>query len=47
VAMIILNFDLELFETTYRDVEVVHDFFLGFARFDSPGVRVKVKTELS
>ena len=34
---------LELFETDESDVEVVRDYFAGFARADSKGVRVLVK----
>ncbi len=45
--MIVRNFELELFETTYQDVEIVHDFFVAMPRLDSKGVRVKVKEELS
>jgi hypothetical protein len=37
------QFDMELYETTREDVDVAHDFFDGFARLDSKGVRVLVK----
>ncbi|EXJ64851.1 hypothetical protein A1O7_01190 [Cladophialophora yegresii CBS 114405] len=47
IALIIRNFELELFETTWEDVEIVHDFFVALPRFDRNGVRVKVKKELS
>ncbi|KAJ9602459.1 hypothetical protein H2200_013002 [Cladophialophora chaetospira] len=47
VAMIFRNLELELFETTWEDVEIVHDFFVSMPRLDRKGVRVKVKAELS
>ena len=34
---------LDLFETTRADVDIVHDFFNPSARLDSKGVRVLVK----
>ncbi|KAK0658647.1 cytochrome P450 monooxygenase aflU [Lasiodiplodia hormozganensis] len=37
------RFDLELFETTERDVRAEHDFFAPYAAADSEGVRVKIK----
>lgn len=37
------RFDLELFETTARDVSIAHDYFAPFAPADSKGVRVVVK----
>ncbi len=46
VAVIIRNFDLELFETTWDDVDVAHDFFVALPKLDSNGVRVKVKSVL-
>jgi cytochrome P450 len=42
VAAIFSRFDLELFETTDRDVEVVSDGFIGRRPADSRGIRVKV-----
>ena len=47
VAMIIRNFELELYETTYEDVEIVHDFFVAMPRLDRNNVRAKVKAQLS
>ncbi|KIW72614.1 hypothetical protein PV04_00796 [Phialophora macrospora] len=47
IAMIIRKFDLELFETTWEDVEIVHDFFVALPRVGTKGVRIKVKGELS
>jgi cytochrome P450 len=37
------DFDLELFETTERDVSWAHDFFAPAIPFDSQGLRVMVK----
>lgn len=34
------TFELELFETTRADVDVVHDFVVGTPRLDSKGMRV-------
>ena len=47
IAMIIRKFDLELFETTWEDVEIVHDFFVALPRLDSKGVQIKVRSVLS
>jgi cytochrome P450 len=43
LANVFSQFDLELYETTWDDVEVVHDFFNPSPRLDSKGVRVLVK----
>jgi cytochrome P450 len=43
LAAVFRQFDLELYETTREDIEVVHDFFNPSARLDSKGVRVLVK----
>jgi cytochrome P450 len=43
LAAVLRRFDLELFETTREDVDMVHDFFIPMARLDSKGVRVLVK----
>ena len=43
LAAVFRRFDLELFETTREDVDIVHDFFNPSARLDSKGVRVRVK----
>jgi cytochrome P450 len=43
LAAMFRQFDMELYETTREDVDVVHDFFDGFPRLDSKGVRVLVK----
>lgn len=37
------RFDLELFETSARDVSIAHDYFAPFGPSDSKGVRVKVR----
>ncbi|KAI9883898.1 MAG: hypothetical protein M1823_004311 [Watsoniomyces obsoletus] len=42
LAAIFRRFDLELFETSYEDVKLVHDFFNPCAKLDSKGVRVHV-----
>lgn len=34
---------MQLFETTREDVDIVHDFFNPFSRFESKGVRVLLK----
>lgn len=47
IAMIVRNFELELYETTWDDVELVHDFFIAMPKLGSNGVRVKVVRELS
>jgi cytochrome P450 len=43
VASIFRRFELELFETTREDVDIMHDFFNPYPRLDSKGVRVLVK----
>jgi len=43
LATVFREFDLELYETTREDVDIVHDFFDGSPRLDSKGVRVLVK----
>jgi len=43
LAAVFRRFDLELFETTREDVDIVHDFLHPSARLDSKGVRVLVK----
>ena len=45
IATIFRRFELELFETTKRDVTIVHDFFVSYQPLDSHGVRVKVVKE--
>lgn len=42
IAMIFRKLELELFDTTREDVEVVHDFFMGTAKSGSKGVRARV-----
>ncbi|KAK8115253.1 Cytochrome p450 [Apiospora kogelbergensis] len=37
------RFEMELYETTERDVEVVHDYFIPHGHADSKGVRVVFK----
>lgn len=46
VAVGFRRFDFELFNTTIEDVTVVHDYFMGFVKASSKGVRVKVTREL-
>ena len=47
IASIFRQFDLELFETTQeRDVDVVHDYFLGMPSLASPGIRARVAGEI-
>lgn len=38
-----LRFDFDLFETTARDVSILHDYFAPFGPKDSKGVRVTVR----
>jgi cytochrome P450 len=38
-----LRFDFDLFETTARDVSILHDYFAPFGPKDSQGVRVTVR----
>lgn len=42
LAAVLQRFDLQLFETTRADIDVVHDFVAGKPRLDSKGVRVLV-----
>ena len=43
LATVIRRFDIELYETTARDAEVVHDFFIPHGHADSKGVRIVFK----
>ena len=43
LAMVFRRFEMELFETTERDAEVVHDFFIPHGHADSKGVRIIFK----
>jgi cytochrome P450 len=43
LAAVFRQFDMELYETTREDVDIVHDFFASSPRLDSKGVRVLVK----
>ena len=43
LAMVFRRFEMELYETTGRDAEVVADFFIPFGHEDSKGVRVVFK----
>lgn len=38
-----LHFDFDLFETTARDISILHDYFAPFGPKDSKGVRVTVR----
>ena len=42
LATVLRRFDFELYETTYADIETVHDYFTPYPKHDSNGVRVKV-----
>jgi hypothetical protein len=44
IAMVVRNFELELFDTTWEDMEIKHDFFVSTSRLDSKHMRVKVKS---
>ena len=44
LAAIFRRFNLQLYETTRDDVDIVHDFFNPYARLDSKGVRVIVNS---
>ncbi|KAL7905492.1 cytochrome P450 [Trichoderma velutinum] len=41
-AIVFSRFNFELQNTTKRDVELCHDFFVGMPAMDSQGVRVKI-----
>ena len=41
LATVFRRFDFELYETSYEDVEIVHDYFTPYPKHDSNGVRVK------
>ena len=43
VATVFRRFDMELFETTYADIEVAHEFHIPQVKRGSKGVRVLVK----
>ncbi|MCJ1388110.1 hypothetical protein MMC18_000955 [Xylographa bjoerkii] len=43
VAMVFRRFDMELFETTFEDIEVAHDFFIASMKSDSKGLRIMIK----
>ncbi|KAJ9669390.1 hypothetical protein H2201_000257 [Coniosporium apollinis] len=43
VAALIRRFDFELFETTIKDIEVKHDFFVPNADLASKGVRARIR----
>ncbi|MCJ1402024.1 hypothetical protein MMC11_005243 [Xylographa trunciseda] len=43
VATIFRRFDMELFETSFEDIEVAHDFFIASMRAASKGLQVMVK----
>lgn len=43
LATVFRRFDMELYQTTARDVEVVHDFFIPHGHADSKGVRIVFK----
>lgn len=34
---------MELFETSLKDVEIVHDFFVGVPDLSSKGIRVHIR----
>ena len=43
LASVFRRFNIELYETTARDVEVAHDFFVPHPHADSKGVRIVFK----
>ena len=43
LATVFRRFDMELYETTARDAEVAHDFFIPHGHADSKGVRIMFK----
>ncbi len=43
LATIFRRFDIELYETTARDAEIAHDYFVPHGHADSKGVRVIFK----
>lgn len=43
LAMVFRRFDVELYETTARDAEIAHDFFIPHGHKDSKGVRIVFK----
>ncbi|TVY42179.1 Cytochrome P450 monooxygenase [Lachnellula occidentalis] len=47
VAMIIRRFEMRLYETDFDDVKVVHDFFMGYPKLNSKGVRIIVTGEVN
>lgn len=42
ISALLSSFDFELFETTFADVEMKHDFFTAATGAESRGVRVRV-----
>ena len=42
LASVFRRFDMKLFQTTRRDVDIAHDFFSGTPALDSKGVRVEI-----
>lgn len=45
IVAAIVPFHFELHETTLKDVEICHDFFVGMPQLDSKGVQVKIASE--
>jgi cytochrome P450 len=43
LASVFRRYDMELYETTERDAEIVHDFFIPHGHQDSKGVRIIFK----
>ena len=43
LATVFRRFDMELYETTARDAEIAHDYFIPHGHADSKGVRVVFK----
>lgn len=42
ISALMSRFEFELFETTFADVEMKHDFFAAATGAESRGVRVRV-----
>lgn len=43
-ASVFPSVDMQLYETSDRDVEIVNDGFIGYRPRDSKGIRVKVSS---
>lgn len=41
-AAIFRRFEMKLFDTTIRDLEIAHDFFIAVPELDSKGIRAVI-----